>query len=217
MLRKIYCILFLGLFVTQFAESQVTPDSKIKSFNSRMNTPIDVDIQEAASGASITINNRSYFRYLIQIKFTSVMNLKISPGQIRNYVLPYGIHKLESIPAVDNSQIVDLAFTSTSQICPSNYEKGDFTYLYPIGNQRNMKDFVYVESQTVYLNMFKMKKNDTIFAMRKGIIVNTQENEGLADRLGPVGSFEILHEDGTVMIYNGISRHPEAIKQGLNI
>ena len=214
MLKKFLDLFLLGLLLSFQVISEVTPEIKNKTFNKRLSDPVDIDIKEGpSSGATIVIYNQSYYRYLIELKYKTVFNLKASPGMVRKIVVANGYKNMASIPSVDKSMPVDLQVISTSQICPSNYEKGDFTYLYPVGNNKNIKDFVFAESQQIYLNKFQMKRNDTVYAMRKGVIVNTQDKEELLDRLGSEGSFEILHDDGTVMIYTGISRHTEEIKR----
>jgi hypothetical protein len=142
------------------------------------------------------------------------MNLKASPGMKMVYKVPNGTIRGQSIPPVNSDLPVDLSYKVSYQILPSTNEKGDFTYIYPVGNHKNLKNYLYRTNETTYRNMYRMKKGDTVYCMRKGILTNVIRNEGLSDRLGPEGSVEILHEDGTVMVYTGISRNPETLKRG---
>ncbi len=214
MFRKFSLLIVIAFFSITMCYTQVNEESIIKSFSSRKTNPIDIDINESTSGVSISIKNESYFRYLVKVTYTSVVNLRAAPGQVRNFVLPYGNHNVCKVASVDNTQPSDLFVNITSQICPSNYENGDYTYLYPLGKGKNLKHYLHKESQTIYLNMFHMHKHDTVFAMRKGIIVNTPKDEERSDRVGAVGSFEVLHDDGTVMIYYGTGRYFENLKRG---
>lgn len=205
---------FITCFSVTICFAQVNKESKLRSFFSRNVDPIHIDVNESSIGVSINIKNDSYFRYLVRITYTAVVNLRATQGQVSSYILPYGNHNVGKIGSIDQTQPSDLLVNITSQICPSNYENGDYTYIYPLGKGKNLKHFLHKDAQAIYLNMFHMHRHDTVFAMRKGIIVNTPKNEGRSDRIGALGSVEVLHDDGTVMVYYGTGSYFESLKRG---
>jgi hypothetical protein len=212
MFRIFFAVLIIAFLANpSFSQNNA---NKISSFTSRLNKPIDVDIEENSAGATIILTNQSFYRYIVTIELKNVINLRAFTGMKQVFIVQNGTKRVKSFAIANKELPVDLTCTIQYQVAPSNYEKGDYTYIYPIGSQKNFNDFLYIQDETLYRNMYQLKKGDTVFCMRKGILTNIIHNEGLADRIGPAGSVEILHEDGTVMVYTGISRNPDNIKRG---
>jgi hypothetical protein len=76
----------------------------------------------------------------------------------------------------------------------------DFPYVLPV-----KKYSVDSQDVTTYSSdLFKVDEFDTIYCMRRGIITCTPNQMNGIDKISSNSSLEVLHKDGTVMVYDGV-------------
>jgi hypothetical protein len=80
-----------------------------------------------------------------------------------------------------------------------------FSYLIPVG-ERNLFQKPKREGHLSISigDAFLLSKSDTVFTMRKGIITCTPDISHSVDRIKAPGSLEILHQEGTIMVYHNL-------------
>jgi hypothetical protein len=91
----------------------------------------------------------------------------------------------------------------------------EFPYLIPVGENHPVG--LLLDNREIiapYRNIFKMFSGDTVYAMRKGRMVASPGIDFMADRISLNNTLEILHADGTVMVYYNISPDEIFIKPG---
>lgn len=79
----------------------------------------------------------------------------------------------------------------------------DYPYLLPIGEGNTTK--LYSRDNNYMIDFFKLQEGDTIYCMRKGIVTALPAMFLSSDRLAQSNSLEIMHADGTVMIYENLN------------
>jgi len=192
---------------------------QITIFSSRLKKPIDVELRQDQGNIIFNVQNHSYYPYSFEVKFGPMSNLspivysrtvKIYPGNTRLFT--FKIIDPNKEPIISYQISYALAGTTPS-------EEKFKPYLIPIGNNKTVE--IYSEkienSNRIYLNQYVLNTGDTVFSSRKGIITATPDYKMEIDRIMDSNSLEILHDDGTVAIYQGLSFGVNLINLGQKV
>ncbi len=144
--------------------------------------------------------NSSYYPYMLELKITQVSNL--SPERVHDfYRVHNGRHKLISLTMKNRFDPVSYksSFYYTIGI-PCESVDPEYPYLVPIKKAFEFQH-VYENVNLFRVNTFKLSSIDTVFCMRKGKVVAAPNMYHENDRISDNESLEILHNDGTIMVY----------------
>jgi len=184
----------------------------------RMQEPISIHIRRNDNHIGFYAYNQSFYPYRLEMKFNKIRNLQpvitqesfvVQPGRTPQPLVRFDVAD-PSIPEFHyNLEVSEEIGDTTLKANP------EFPYLIPVGKNRPV--VLLLDNQEIYApyrNIFKMFSGDTVYAMRKGRIVASPDMEYKADRISMNNTLEILHADGTVMVYYNISPDEIFIKPG---
>jgi hypothetical protein len=202
-----------GLFAQGESIDQVT------IFSSRLKKPIDVELRTDQGNIYFNVQNHSYYPYNFEVKFGAMSNLSPQVYSRRAKVFP-GNTRLITFKIVDPSQQPIINYQISYSLAGTIASEEKFKpYLIPIGENRTVQFLIEKgeNSNKLYLNHYNMSPGDTVFNSRKGIVTALPDNTIESDRIMEKNSLEILHDDGTVAIYQGISSGSKLIKLGQKV
>ena len=164
-----------------------------------------MDVKKSDNKIIFDALSESYFTYDLVLNFTNIQNL--SP-KIFDYhtKIHFGRNRLFVLDLIDKSQPFDYRYSfKYSLVVPDNVDL-NFPYLIPIGNGKTVKlHETKTENGVLYfLNQFVLEPQDTVFAVRKGIITALPDNKREVERIFKASSLEVLQNDGTIAIYLGL-------------
>jgi hypothetical protein len=186
---------------------------------------IEVKYQQDQKGAYVfSCVNYAFCNYILEIGFTSFTNVKCDqPLPFHAEVKP-GYNKLFSISAIDPQAAVQFNYQSTFQKgCIHPNVNQDIIYLFPItpGTQAQVYEMSPVKSAdsgSWYVLRLKMKPGDTIYAARKGIVNDVQDQNGANDAgqtsIGTENFIEIVQPDCSFAKYGILKKNSALVKPG---
>lgn len=189
--------------------SQDSPGRVNISFGIKTYNPVHVLVDERKeSQGSIpikfTATNSTYYPFLLFIDFIQFTNLSPAPP-VQNMKISHGLNNLFSCSIHVPGKGYALQYKYSYWITPSDkIIDREFPYLIPLKEGRN------VISKKTFLgkltDSFTGQKGDTVFCMRRGTVMAVPRTETLDFRLSGHDCLEVLHEDGTYMIYHNLKK-----------
>jgi hypothetical protein len=208
-------ILILALLLTGHFKliAQFQKIEQSTYFQSRIDNPIKVEVFDRNGKYQFVAYNRSLYPYQLELNFKAVSNLRPSLTS-GTYVLMPGRTNLITLSIVDNERSCRYDYSVKYRIgLPSENVDFDFPYLIPVN--KNFELFYDFHDSTKYfIDCFKMTRGDTVFNMRKGYITAVPKMYHSTDRISNDSALEILHDDGTIMIYKNIEPDSLFVKAG---
>jgi hypothetical protein len=213
----VYFLLTIILAATNLEQSkgQYLKVEEFTIFGNRIASPIEMDVRQNDNTLIFNVISSSYYTYDFKIEFRQCQNL--SPNITgKRFLIHKGINRLFTLKVVDTDQPPQYEY-SIEYVMGSPTYKADlsFPYLIPIGSNRIVNLLSSNEDDKIiyHLNHYKMKQNDTVFCIRKGLVTALPDNKSEVDRIKS-SSLEVLHNDGTVAIYEGIDERLINLKLG---
>lgn len=190
---------------------------------------IEVKYQQDQKGAYVfSCVNYAFCNYILDIGFTNFTNVKCDqPLPFHAEVRP-GYNKLFSISPIDPQAAVQFNYKSGFQKgCMHPNVNRDFIYLLPItpGTQAQVYEMSPVkatsDSGSWYVLRMKMKPGDTIYAARKGIVNDIQDQNGANDAgqvsIGTENYIEITQPDCSFAKYGILKKNSALVKTGQTV
>ena len=186
---------------------------------------IEVKYQQDQKGAYVfSCVNYAFCNYILDIGFTSFTNVKCDqPLPFHAEVKP-GYNKLFSISVIDPQAAVQFNYKSGFQKgCIHPNVNQNIIYLLPItpGTQAQVYEMSPVKSSdsgSWYVLRLKMKPGDTIYAARKGIVNDIQDQNGANDAgqasIGTENFIEIAQPDCSFARYGILRKNSALVKPG---
>jgi hypothetical protein len=194
----------------------------VSSFSQRL---IEVKYnQDPKGGYVFSCMNNTSCNYILELGFTSFDNLKSDlPLPFHEEVKP-GYNRLFTITPIDAQAAVLFKYNSEYQKgCMHPAVNKDFTYLYPISPGKDaqvyeMSPLKASDSTSWYVLRLKMKPGDTIYAARRGVVNETEDQSGINDAgqtsLGTENFIEIVHADCSFARYGILKKNSALVKPG---
>jgi hypothetical protein len=202
-MKYVKLFIAIALFVLNTNAFSQNREEQLVFFSSNLGTPIKVDVQKSDRGLTFSAYNKSLFPYTVQLEFNNLQNLTPTISNVKR-VVNSGYANLVQFSFLDKNSSHNYAYSTT-------YFRGDlsqkpdtgFNYPVPLAEGKEIKLLSVKNSSGRFFfnNVFKSNTGDTIFAMRKGVVTSTPESGDNFERIIRKGSIEILHQDGTVAIY----------------
>jgi Peptidase family M23 len=186
---------------------------------------IEVKYQlDAKGGYVFSCVNYAYCNYILDLGFTSFTNVKSDqPLPFYAEVKP-GYNKLFTISPIDPQAAVQFKYNSGFQKgCMHPSINRSFIYLLPItpgtsAQVYEMSPDKTNDSASWYVLRLKMKPGDTIYAARKGIVNEIQDQNGANDAgqtsIGTENFIEIAQADCSFARYGILKKNSTLVKPG---
>ncbi|MFZ0280605.1 MAG: hypothetical protein WAL29_03070 [Bacteroidales bacterium] len=208
-------ILYL-LFCTQ-AASQGTADKVDISFGIKAWDPVRLKIDEKTGSAfsspiRFTAVNSTYYPFMISIDFIQFENLSPTPAP-RSIKVDHGSNNLFTFSIHVPGMGYGYRFSYTYWLKPADVAiNGEFPYLIPL---KEGNPVVSMKTPSGKLSdSFSGKAGDTVFCMRRGIATAVPRSETMDFRLSGHDCLEVLHDDGTYMIYHFLMKNDNLTAPG---
>lgn len=156
-------------------------------------------------------DNNAYCDYIVEIKFKSLVNLKINASRPFEKVVHPGTNRLFKLEKMRDNSSIDFSYSTSyrkGNIKPKIKE--DIIYLLPVaeGKETSITLIDYLgsrfkekEPKNWYALSFKMNQGDTVFACRRGRVVSLEEGADPKQKnltfTREDNYIEVFHEDGT--------------------
>ena len=214
-INSVFIFLFLS---TYYSFSQYIPVEQQVIFQSRIDNPVKIEVLNQDNKYQFYATNRSFFPYSVNIHFEEIKNL--TPEFFnRDFIVPPGKVRLFSLSVKEKDATHAYKYKFTYKIgVPGKKVASIYPYLIPVGAGKSF-DFVnYQNKENAYIrDCFKISPGDTIFAMRRGYVAAVPNMYHDADRISNSKSLEIIHKDGTIMIYDNIDVDNVLVKPGSTV
>lgn len=190
---------------------------------------VEVKYQQDSRGiASFTAFNHAYCNYILEVHFTTFDNVKSDqPLPYRAEIKP-GLNKLFSISAVNPNVPIKFNYASSYNkgcILP-NVDTG-FIYLLPISAGKEAQAYVLGAEKPAdqsapqnnwYVIRVRMKPGDTIYASRRGVVTEVEDNDATNDAglpsAGHENYIEVVHADCSFGHYGILKKASSLVKPG---
>lgn len=207
----------LWLFITNEIKSQQLTDNVDISYGIKSWDPVHIKIEEKTGSAfsnpiRVTALNSTYYSFKLVVDFIIFENLSPKPSP-REISVSHGTNNLFTFSVHVPGEGYSYRYSYGCWLTPSDEVINEkFPYLIPIkvGKIVNAK---YTSSGRI-INTFVGNKGDTIYSMRRGLITAVPINENLNFRLSKHDCLEILHNDGTYMVYHNLSKDADFVAPG---
>jgi len=187
---------------------------------------IELTYQQDQKGSYVfSCVNNAFCNYILDIGFTSFTNVKCDQTLPFHAEVKPGYNKLFTISPIDPQAAVQFKYQSGFQKgCMHPDVNRDIIYLLPItpGTQAQVYEMSPVkpssDSGAWYVLRMKMKPGDTIYAARKGIVNEVQDQNGANDAgqssIGTENFIEITQPDCTFAKYGILKKNSALVKRG---
>jgi Peptidase family M23 len=197
----------------------------VSLFSQRM---VEVKYEQDAKGGFIfSCINYAYCNYILDLGFTVFTNVKCDQTLPFHAEVKPGFNKLFTISAIDPQAPTQIKYNSASQKgCMHPMVNTDFTYLFPITPGKDAQVYEMspdksTDSASWYVLRLKMKAGDTIYAARKGI-VNEIQDQNVANDAGQISVgtenfIELVQADCSFARYGILKKNGSLVKPGQSV
>jgi hypothetical protein len=196
---------------------------------------------DAKGGYLFSCFNYAYCNYVLDLGFTSFKNVRCDrPLPFHGEVVP-GYNKLFTISAIDSQSPAQFNYSSRNQKgCMHPVVNREFIYLFPITPGKDAQVYEMspdkldtsapvtssikvpngkqTDSSYWYVLRLKMKSGDTIYAARKGVVTELQDQNSANDAgqsaIGKENYIEIVHGDCSFARYGILKKGSAFVKPG---
>ena len=182
----------------QFAEQE-----QITLFSSRSKSPVKITVLKNENKIIFYADNKSFYRYSLDMNY-DLMNLRPVITE-KTYTIGRGRTRLAAFEVKTENAAYDYSYKYSFRIHETDEEFiKDFPYLFPVGKGKTISDYYPDLNFSRKVRFENLNRTDTFFCMRKGIVSSKPGVSIATDRISSSrNAIEIIHEDGSVMVYNG--------------
>ncbi|MCB0667012.1 MAG: carboxypeptidase-like regulatory domain-containing protein [Saprospiraceae bacterium] len=180
-------------------------------FSQRKSEPLEIYVSRDNNRLSFYARNHGFYPYQLQLRFSNVRNLE-PLVTVKDFLVYPGRKQLLNLDVVYSdveNYHYDLSIKEEIGD-PSWKAETLFPYLTPVLQVRKTENGKLKGTS----DSFIVENSDWIVAMRKGIVTCMPHDNGDMDRIGSDRSLEILHADGTVMVYEGVDSLSPGLQTG---
>ncbi len=187
-------------------------------FGSRFDNAITVNGEKNGEKIVFNAENRSNYPYVVELEFTFLANLDPAVSSAKEVVFP-GKSRVVSFTIRDEEQSFNYQYQTKYYIGKIGNETDYmFPYLIPLKAGTTLTPYKRSHNSKRYLiNHFNTSAGDTICCMRKGYVVACPEMPYISDKISKTSSIEVMHSDGSVMVYENIDTSNSLVKLGQTV
>ena len=186
---------------------------------------VEVRYDQDSRGAFVfSCINNGYCNYILDLGFTVFENVKSDQPLPFHAEIKPGYNKLFTISPIDAQIQTKINFSSTFQKgCMHPVVNPDFTYLFPVSPGKSAQVYEMSpdkspDSASWYVLRLKMMPGDTIYAARKGIVNEIQDQNGANDAgqnsIGTENYIEITQPECSFARYGILKKNGALVKPG---
>lgn len=203
------CLFFFLLTIINIgnAASQASSDNHDINIGINKWDPVHVKVDERkVTERNNTIKflstNSTYYIFKLLVDFEIFENL-VPPPPKREIEITHGTNVLFSVNPHIPDKGYNYRYTYKYRLKSSdNQIDSQFPYLIPLSDGK-----IALSKKTAsgkLTDSFTGAKGDTVFAMRRGLVTSVPRIDNLDFRISGHSCLEIMHQDGTFMIYNNL-------------
>lgn len=208
----ILLLLFLSISMLDAQSIKVEKDAL---YGSKINVPVRIEVVKSHMKYMFYAHNKSYYPYTVHLEITEIVNLS-PPSVDKTYKVNPGRNLLIELKTQDLSRTSGYRHNYTYSIGVKG-GKVDPKYPYLVPAKSRFDIISSEEGNDILPNHFKLIRGDTIFACRRGKVVATPDLFDGTERVSENKSFEILHKDATIMIYENLDPDHVFVQAGKQV
>lgn len=214
---KCLVLCFAFAMVPLMLSGQFT-DHETTFYSSRLDgfDPVKLLTDQSETGVvKFIATNETYYPFTLKISFRKMENFTVA-YRSKEAIVSYGSHNLFDLKVADPESGYSLDY--------------DFSYVIGRTAKKPVTDFIYLvplkpgsipvggkQGDQGIINSFLLQGGDTVYCCRKGIVVALPGDARASFRLSGKNALEILHDDGTIMIYNGLTGGTINLTSGMTV
>ncbi len=186
---------------------------------------VEVRYDQDAKGAFVfSCMNNGYCNYILDLGFTVFENVKSDQSLPFHDEIKPGYNKLFTVSPIDAQTQTKINFSISFQKgCMHPVVNPDFTYLYPVSPGKSAQVYEMspdkpTDSASWYVLRMKMMPGDTIYAARKGVVNEIQDQNGANDAgqnsIGAENYIEITQPECSFARYGILRKNGALVKPG---
>jgi hypothetical protein len=210
-------IFFLYLLLSPGVNSQDLSDRTEISFGIKAWNPVHIKVEEQKGSAvskpiRFMAYNSTYYPFILDIDFIQFENVAPRPAT-RNLEVRHGPNNLFSfsIQASDKGYLYNYSYnywlSSSDEVL-----NAEFPYLIPLKEGKPVYSMTTASGKIE--NSFAGNTGDTVYCMRRGLITAVPRSETKDFRISEHDCLEVLHDDGTYMIYHYLNKSDDFTAPG---
>ncbi|MEO9964534.1 MAG: hypothetical protein ABJF11_02025 [Reichenbachiella sp.] len=212
MMRSFLLLITISLSTQSIWAQTSRRVENIAIFKNRVDHPIEIEVTERDDKVFFYAKNRSLYTYNVTVLFKNVINLRPAVSE-KEFVVPHGSIRLIEFYKYNRDKGFQYQYSYKFKIAePKELPDKKFPYLVPIMTE-TLTPFI-SQSNEIYENSFASSIGDTVYCMRKGLVMAVPNMFHGLDRISDQKSIEVRHEDGTIMVYKNISQELGQVKYG---
>ena len=187
-------------------------------FSSRMDNPVKIESEMVNNEIHIYATNRSFYPYEVELTFKELRNLTPYLNHHKEDIWP-GKHRILTLKVKDEQQGINYDYQAKYYISNAGKKMDeDHPYLLPMAAGKTVQ-FYYpsFKPNTYYVNHFKLSSQDTVYCMRKGFVTAEPRMHHQSDRISKNESLEVMHADGSVMVYENLYHDSLMVQVGQKV
>ena len=189
-------------------------------------------VQDAKGNTIFSCNNQAWCNYVLQFDFTSLVNARTAQAFPYQAVIKPGLHPLFTLSRENPDNAIQFRYSI-------NYFKGcldqaadtGFTYLLPIRPGKEAQAYEIQNPpkpetgvppvKSFYAIRLKMKPGDTLYAARRGRVIEVDVSSDLNDQgatsSGDEDYIEIVHQDCSFAHYGVLRKDGSLVRPGQEV
>jgi hypothetical protein len=206
---KLLLVFILWFSIINETNSQQSTDNLDLSFGIKASDPVHIKVEEKTGSAfstpiRFTALNSTYYPFQLIIDFSIFENLSPKPSP-REISISHGTNNLFSLSIHVPGQGYNYRYSYGYWLSPSNAIINEkYPYLIPL-KEGKLAIAKRSSSGKIY-DSFTGNKGDTVYCMRRGLVTAVPRAENLDFRISRHDCLEILHDDGTYMVYHFLNK-----------
>jgi len=178
--------------------------------------PVKLSVDQGEAGVlKFIVTNETYYPFTVKITFLKMDNFT-AVYRTREAFVKFGKNFLFDLRIKDPESGYELDY-NFSYVAgkPEAANETDFIYLVPL--KPGSIPVAGKVGESGIMDSFSVMKGDTVYCCRKGIVAALPGDTRRSFRLSQKNALEILHDDGTVMIYNGLAGGALNLAPGMTV
>lgn len=178
--------------------------------------PVKLSVDQSQAGVlKFIATNETYYPFTVKVTFLKMDNFT-AVYRTREAFVRFGKNVLFDLTIKDPESGYELDYSfSYSAGKPKSSNETDFVYLIPL-KPGTVPEAARVGG-TGISDSFTVDKGDTVYCCRKGIVAALPGDTHNRYRLSQQNALEVLHDDGTVMVYSGLTGGAIGLDYGMTV
>ncbi len=178
--------------------------------------PVKLSVDQSEAGTlKFIATNETFYPFIVKINFRKMDNFTAS-YRTREAFVKYGKNILFDLKVRDPESGYNLDYEFSYALGrPEAVNETDFIYLVPL--RPGTVPAAGKAGGAGITDSFSLQKGDTVYCSRKGTVTAVPGDTRTIFRISGKEALEILHDDGTMMIYNGLSGGAVDLTPGMTV